>query len=330
MNIPTLTMNEDNNTLEPSLTSESKKRKVCDNNCFELVFAALLVNENINNYDELLNFVNDSNLKENNKFKYKDDDLQKFIADLTSRPIKVVNKFILNFRLQFECKCDFTYDAIESVYLTGKYIDGFSEIEKLNETYDIKSRKADVYVKTKSGIFIGFSIKQSKLATKSNYSVQKMFPTEISDELTAIKLNYLRENGFLKHDAKNRDGVNKLFYGENPYFVKLKMYIEQYNSLIISNIIKHLYCDGISYDIYEFDGEKMDKLSGFKIMKENVLFHEHLPFNVDKNGKQRNCAKLFYKLVVPTENLTVSEYRVEIRWKGNVHQSSPQLFIHSI
>lgn len=323
-------MNGENNIIGIPLMPSSKKRKVCDNNCFELVFAALLANENINNYDELLNFVNNSNLKENTKFKYKEDELQKFIADLITRPIKVVNKFISHFRSQFGCNCDFTYDAFESVYLTGKYIDGFSEIEKLNETYDIKSRKADVYVKTNSGIFIGFSIKQSKLATKSNYSVQKMLPCEISDELTTIKLKYLSENGFEKHDSKNRDGVNKLFYGSNPYFDKLKIYMEQYNSLMVSTILKHLYCDGMGYDIFEFDGEKIDKLTGLQIIKENVLFHEHLPFNIGKNGKQRTCAKLFYKLVVPTGHLTVSEYRVEIRWKGNVHQSSPQLFIHSI
>jgi hypothetical protein len=55
-------MNEENNITGISLIPSSNKRKVCDNNCFELVTAALLANENINNYDDLLHFVNNSNL----------------------------------------------------------------------------------------------------------------------------------------------------------------------------------------------------------------------------------------------------------------------------
>jgi hypothetical protein len=42
----------------------------------------------------------------------------------------------------------------------------------------------------------------------------------------------------------------------------------------------------------------------------------------DKNGNQRKCAKMFYKLMVNNDI-----YRVEIRWKGNF-SASPQFLCY--
>ena len=52
-------------------------------------------------------------------------------------------------------------------------------------------------------------------------------------------------------------------------------------------------------------------------------FEEYLPYYLNKNGQQKRAAKLFYQLVVDKK-----KYRVEVRWKGNVHGGSPQFQIH--
>jgi hypothetical protein len=310
-----------------------KKRKICETNCFELVVAALILNASIHNYDDLVVYVNSMHLDE--RFQCKYGELPKFIADLIIRPPKTINTFIHEFRSQFIHSCNFNYDDVSTVYLTGKCTNGFPEIEKLNEKNDVKSSKSDIYIKTTTGDYVGFSIKQSTNATKSNYSVQKMLPKEVSAHLDAIKQSYLSDNGFATHDDSKRKEVNKLFYTANPYFDHLKMYIEQYKFSIVSLMIKHLYCGEVEYDVYEFDGKHISKLNGYNMQTESITFTEHLPFYLMQNGKQRNCAKLFYKLDVPlihkiTNKLSISSYRVELRWKGNIHHSSPQFMIHML
>ena len=278
-------------------------------------------------------YVNSMHLDE--RFQCKYGELPKFIADLIIRPPKTINTFIHEFRSQFIHSCNFNYDDVSTVYLTGKCTNGFPEIEKLNEKNDVKSSKSDIYIKTTTGDYVGFSIKQSTNATKSNYSVQKMLPKEVSAHLDAIKQSYLSDNGFATHDDSKRKEVNKLFYTANPYFDHLKMYIEQYKFSIVSLMIKHLYCGEVEYDVYEFDGKHISKLNGYNMQTESITFTEHLPFYLMQNGKQRNCAKLFYKLDVPlihkiTNKLSISSYRVELRWKGNIHHSSPQFMIHML
>ena len=69
------------------------------------------------------------------------------------------------------------------------------------------------------------SVKQSKDATKSNYSAQKMLGKEKDEQLTKIKKTYLIEQGFPKFNKMDRDKVNALFYPQNklnPYMNQLK------------------------------------------------------------------------------------------------------------
>lgn len=53
------------------------------------------------------------------------------------------------------------------------------------------------------------------------------------------------------------------------------------------------------------------------------FFIEHMPYYYDKKGVKRQTAKLFYQLKVFNDI-----YRVEVRWKGNIHNSSPQFLVH--
>ena len=49
----------------------------------------------------------------------------------------------------------------------------------------------------------------------------------------------------------------------------------------------------------------------------------------DKKGNERETAKLFYRLVTVDRSCNEEKiYRIEVRWKGNVHNSSPQFQIH--
>ena len=57
--------------------------------------------------------------------------------------------------------------------------------------------------------------------------------------------------------------------------------------------------------------------------QEIISFKEHLPYYLENHGEKRKTAKLFYQLRIGSKC-----YRVEIRWKGNVFQASPQYQIH--
>ena len=185
--------------------------------------------------------------------------------------------------------------------------------------------KGDVYIEQKNGEFKSLSVKQSKEATKSNYSVQKILGKETDKLLTKIKKNYLTEQGFPEHNKLYRNEVKALFKPENkdnPYMSKLKEEIEKNKQMICNFLIEKLYCSNVKYDIYEFDGLQLNKL-----IKPNdnsdITFGEHIPYYYKISGKKRNAIKLFYRLTCRDKI-----YRVEVRWKGNTHTASPQFQIH--
>ena len=98
-------------------------------------------------------------------------------------------------------------------------------------------------------------------------------------------------------------------------------FINDENRDINESLISDKYRDDIN-EIYEFDGEKINKLNETIDVNE-VLFEEHLPYYYDKSGKLRETAKLFYQLIIHEKI-----YRVEVRWKGNIYNASPQFQIH--
>jgi len=144
--------------------------------------------------------------------------------------------------------------------------------------------------------------------------------------LTNIKKKYLNLNGFIKFNKNDREKINKLFYPknkENPYWYELKKYISIKNEEIKKILVKNLYCINVNYDIYEYNGINLVKLNNINIS--NITFEEYEYYYYDKNGNLREAAKLFYRLVV---NKKI--YKVEIRWKGNIINASPQFQIHEV
>lgn len=249
-------------------------------------------------------------------------DLQHYVVDLLKKPdilkqrIKTFNDLISTTTIKFE--------NIVVIYISGKK-NLHEKINKLNKNIDNKHAKSDIYIEYISGDFIGWSCKQSCNATKSNYSVHKILGTTISKKLNIIKKELLTSNGFPKFSKQDRDSVNELFYPnkENLYWTQLRFEIANANQLIISILLDCLYGAKMHYNIYEFDGTSITNTKHV-IDINNVSFEEYNSYYMTSNGEFRNAAKLFYRLCVDEK-----KYRVEIRWKGNIHNASPQFMIHN-
>jgi len=300
-----------------------KKRANVEYNGMELLVSILICYVNITNSIELL-----VKMKEMENETYinvisfnKQDDFKKYADDLRKK-ISITDKYITIFRT---LTTNFKFDNIIKIYISGKK-NHHLKIQELNKLVEKKAAKSDIYVEYTDGQIVGISVKQSKNATKSNYSIHKLISVDSDKQLTNIKKNYLKENGFLKFDKLKRPEVNKLFYPQNknnPYWIGLKQEITNNKTAIIKYMVEPLFCSNVPYDVYEFDGTSFNKLNNI-IDISTVTFEEYLPYYFNKTNKERKTAKLFYRLVIGEKI-----FRVEVRWKGNIHNASPQFQIHN-
>jgi hypothetical protein len=270
-------------------------------------------------------------------------DLPKYISDLASKSA-CISKRILAFTTLIVSNTPasgfkLTTD-IECIYVSGKK-NAHPKIHALNSGLDIKQQKGDIYIEYTTGEIVGWSCKQSSHATKSNYSVQKILGPAISRELKQTKTAFLTENGFPKFSKEQRDAVNQLFYPKNKnnaYWNAIRDAITHNKIAVLNELVKGLTGYTVPYPLYEFDGSSFQSLnagdsnfhndaSSSSSSSGNVVvaatFEEHADYYKMKNGEERSAAKLFYQLCVAQK-----KYRVEIRWKGNVHSASPQFQIH--
>jgi hypothetical protein len=306
------------------------KRMSVEHNGMELVAGIILKYRNINNYDELLSkiteiirevFINKNNLG-SIKFN-RPEDLKQYVADIQKKK-QMVDSFINNLRGTIEPFSDFIPENIKQVFISGKK-NRHPEIETLNSGLDRLQAKADIYVQFNDDKISGISVKQCKYATKSNYSVQKMLGKDNDSILTEIRKKYLNENGFTHFDKSQRHSVNELFYPEkkdNVYFAKLRECISENKTEISRQLVEPLFCSNVGYDMYEYNGTNFTRLNR-TIDTSQITFEEHLPYYYETSGAERKAAKLFYRLVVEKK-----VFRVEIRWKGNVFNASPQFQMH--
>ena len=317
-----LNNNSLNQTLNENISElkkQIKKRKKCEHNCTEYIFAMLLIDRTIHNYEDLLKL---DNINEKIVFNTSEDK-EKYVADINTRKINDINNYIYNFHIQIASFPEFALENIVKVYISGKS-NKIKKINDLNKEIDTKKAKADVYIEINNSTMYAFSIKQNKKATKSNFSVQKMLSKENNKQLTLLRKKIIDESGICRTDKTKRDEINKLFYKTNeiPYWCELKKQINLHNLEIKKQLISYLFPIELPYDIFEFDGEKIKKLNE-TIDINAVQFYEHIPYYYDKSGKLRETAKLFYQLIIHEKI-----YRVEIRWKGNIYNASPQFQIH--
>lgn len=308
-------------------TNMNTKRASVEFNGMELVAAYLFLDKTIKNYTEFTHRISEDLTKNNDllesiiKFN-KLGDLIYYMVDISKKRL-ITDKFISNFR-EVVLPEEFHPDNIACIFISGK-INTHPEITELNKDVNKLEAKGDIYIQLQNSQIIGVSIKQSIDATKSNYSVQKMLGQECNVQLTSIKKNYLLDNGFSHFDKLQRDAVNKLFYPQiknNPYWLEMKKMILMQNADISKKLVESLYCSNLKYDMYEFDGLHFTKLNTV-IDSVQITFEEHLPYYLDKKGKERETAKLFYRLTIHEKI-----FRVEVRWKGNVYSASPQFQMH--
>lgn len=308
-------------------------RKNVEFNACEYVDAILLAHKAsfLGNYTDVITYetictISEKWIQENtiivqlklNKFS----DLKHYVADLLKKPdllkkrIAIFNDLISTTTIKFE--------NIAVIYISGKK-NLHEKIYNLNKNIDTKHTKSDLYIEYNSGDFVGWSCKQSCNATKSNYSVHKILGTTISTKLNIIKKEFLISNGFPKFSKFDRESVNKLFYPnkENSYWTQLRFEIANANQLIISVLLDCLHGANMPYNIYEFDGTSITNTKHVTNINK-VSFEEYYPYYMTSNGEFRNAAKLFYRLCIDEKI-----YRVEIRWKGNIHDASPQFMIHN-
>jgi len=339
-------LNTDNSIIEMNTISivpvsietekpQKKKRKNVENNGIELLVAILLSNESVQTTDQLFALLDQfKESSDHGKLVCDKANMLKCIDDLVAKR-KILQKIITNFNKFTHI---ISFSTIDKVYLTGKYVT-YPEIVELNKDLDKKAAKGDVYVKLLDGTFVAFSVKQSKAATKSNYSVHKLIGNKEDDvRLTKIKKDFLVERGFAKHDKAKRDDVNALFYCgvENPYWTEMRLVIEKHKETIIKGLAENLACVKIPYHMYEFDGEHLSHLNDFMFDLKDVTFEECPEFYRDSKGNMRKCAKMFYKLCINSkanengESVVLKTLRTEVRWKGNVHGAAPQFQMHEI
>ena len=258
-------------------------------------------------------------------------DLSKYLTDFTSKTA-CISKRIVEFEKVVVANPAFKFTDILCIYISGKK-NAHPKIQTLNAGLDIKQQKGDIYIEYTTGEIAGWSCKQSSNATKSNYSVQKILGAEISKQLKKTKSKFLAANGFPVFSKEQRDPVNQLFYPknkENPYWEKMRDEIAKNKASIITELVKGLTGYTIPYPLYEFDGTSFQSLNAAVSVNDagapsptTTTFEEHADYYKMKNGEERSAAKMFYQLCVVGK-----KYRVEIRWKGNVHGASPQFQIH--
>ncbi len=257
-------------------------------------------------------------------------DLSKYMSDMTSKTVCISQRIMAFEKLVIENAMNtvFKLSDMSCIYVSGKK-NAHEKIRILNTGLDIKQQKGDIYIEYTNGEIVGWSCKQSSNATKSNYSVQKILGPTISDSLNKIKSEFLTANGFPTFSKEQRDQVNQLFYPknkENPYWIAMRNEIANNKTVIINELVKGLTGTTIPYPLYEFDGTTFHSLNSSTHggnYASSTTFEEHAEYYKMKNGEERSAAKLFYQLCVCDK-----KYRVEIRWKGNIHAASPQFQIH--
>lgn len=307
------------------LMDEIKKRKTVEYNGMELLCALLFVyNITLDNLSDCIATEKKLHHSEREEGVWCDN-FDAFETDLLSKKTKIPD-YIRNFTFP----PNVSRDNVRRVILCGKYF-RHPDIITLNQSFDHKHAKADIYIQLLDMSWIGISVKQSEEATKTNFSVQKLLGDKSLDtELTKIRTTYLVEHGLPTHNKAKRDQVNKLFYPEtpedpvNPYWKRLLSEIEINKQKIITGIIEPMFCREISYPMYEYDGNHLICLNYNLLDLSQISFTHHLPYYYDTKGILRTCAKLFFQLCVFEK-----KYRVEVRWKGNVHSASPQFQVHN-
>jgi hypothetical protein len=238
---------------------------------------------------------------------------------------------------------------VAKVYLAGKVCE-IPVILALNRGLDRKDSKADVYVEYTDGEFVGISIKTTTKDTKTNFSVDSIlsrFNKANGIIIKEIRHKMLKKAGlYLTNEEKReihrpenrgllvkyRGKVNALFYDpNNELFQKYRELIAQNADKIMGILIGYIYSFDVPYKMFEIDDTGVEWLQENRENMDYGLCHfkEHEEYYLTKCGEKRECAKLFYQLAINGRGMAEKKYRVELRWKNDIQDSSPQFLTHN-
>ena len=291
------------------------KRANSDNNIYELIVAYFYTNPNIKNEDLLYEYMQttsailicvdlhkyQNNIKYINKKKYYD----------YYKKLQNVNTL--------------SCDNIKSIFIINKSFAKYNELINCNKNVNKKQTKGDIYIKYNNEKIIAITVKQDNKCTETNYSIYKFFNKLEISGLHDMFNKLLEDNGkLIKNNKLNRELINKILYTRNNiYFNELKLIIENNKIKIKNELVNDLLSNNLEYDIYKFNGDIFSNIKK-DISNINIVFEECDDFYKTLSGVTRQCAKMFYKLVI--DNLV---YRVEIRWKGNF-TAAPQFMCYLV
>ena len=349
--------------IEGSIEKEScspGKRRNTDYNFFELVFGicALDNDHKIKNKDDIKN-VKFEDIKEQ-LIGCNQECFDRYMKDgkKDAATPRLVLNHINNMRKDFHLYVPGGFNAVKCIYLEGKNLTT-QKLKDLNEGFDTKKAKADVYVETNDGTIVGFSLKQDQNCTMTNYSTEAMLSTlfdkkvghELQEELKQARLKILSDHGINNHNykqirdekdpltgkkrKKEENRINMLFFdsleGTNIYWNALKHYIDENSERLSREIVGNMFPVGLKYNLYQFDGSEYMQLNvptTIQEFKDHVRFYFDPPTKAEiKKGmtekKRKHAAKIFYKMIVNGRH-----YRMEIRFKNPIISSAPQFFAH--
>ena len=233
-------------------------------------------------------------------------------------------------------------------------MNNFYKLNKLNELKDTsirlkdissvklsgkgcnKNEKSDVFFKyTGDSHTYGISVKQSKNATISNYSVNLILDIITGNSVTStmlqdIKLKYITDQKLDIATKDDRAKIGKQFYNHfsNEYWNAMREAIELDSTAIGTHILNSVFCTKTDTTVYEYDGNSLSEFTSMCLTNANIVEDREYYFihNKIKNTKiQRKAAKMFYKLTIDG----VERYRCEIRHKGS-WTASPQFMLFKL
>jgi len=303
------------------LKNEEKCRKNCENNWAELVVCLMILYPEIQTKEAILQRIDDLILNPRFFITGTDSDcnIEKYAADIKLRPDIRIQEFISNFD-----KTIFQGDFIK-IILSGKSFKEFPELVTLNtnpttgQLYDKKQMKSDIYI-VYSDSYIGISVKDSSIATLTNYSIEGMFhKLQIPNNLKEKRINMLKEEfseGY-KYKKEQRKEANKLFYDKNnEYFKKIIEIIEDHNDIFTGHLVSCVF-PKLEYDVYGYNGTVLKDLNSLssKIHGQSQMIKRENKYETE------TAAKIWFSLYLDD----VESWKFCIRGKNDIYKGSFQV-----
>tara|TARA_Y100000741_G_scaffold364638_1_gene356353 strand:- start:1073 stop:2116 length:1044 start_codon:yes stop_codon:yes gene_type:complete len=315
------------------------KRKSCEYNYLEAAFAASLLSP-IQSKEDI-----NTNLKNNQIIIDTDETRNEYIQEISNTNKKIqyddINSATRHFRDNIT--------ANSRIFLMGKSIKN-ETIKTLTNQLSKKENKADIFATHDEKHWEGFSIKETKDCTQTNWPLDRI-ETETNNTtiLKDTRCKWLSEkcniqrvwrNGISEEQKKEiRSKYNNMFKEDNPYKNAIDTFITSMSNDDIKKYLAMAYGSSVHKKINNLNMIQYTPSYGLEnisdiydnIMSSNVdVIKDDGTVNMmDKHNVRTyysdNAAKMWHYFTIDGK----IKYRSEIRWKGNCWDSM-QWFFHKI